>query len=286
MARLIFDLDGTLVHSAPTIAAAANGMLGEIGRTALPLAAVLGYVGHGMRRLVEDVLNETGGVPEAGVDHHLAIYRRIYFADPLTGTELYPGVAEALATLAAAGHDLALEFNQGQVPGIGRRLQDTLAAHGVPVPDQARVTPEGFGRGQVFGPVLRPQPGLGIPKGGDAALGRDAGPGQHRNAIGFAQGSDQARIEVRDIHLQENGRTGEIQRGSKCHVCSPPFLLFSCKRLNDTRFGLGRKTARIGLGEHAAALGDHTNGSSSPLPKTFLRALAWAGVSSATAYWA
>ena len=49
---------------------------------------------------------------------------------------------------------------------------------------------------------------------------------------------------------------------------------------------LGRKTARIGLGEHAAALGDHTNGSSSPLPKTFLRALAWAGVSSATAYWA
>ena len=39
MARLIFDLDGTLVHSAPTIAAAANGMLGEIGRTALPLAA-------------------------------------------------------------------------------------------------------------------------------------------------------------------------------------------------------------------------------------------------------
>lgn len=118
MARLIFDLDGTLVHSAPTIAAAANGMLGEIGRTALPLAAVLGYVGHGMRRLVEDVLNETGGVPEAGVDHHLAIYRRIYFADPLTGTELYPGVAEALATLAGAGHDLAVCTQKPDKPSL------------------------------------------------------------------------------------------------------------------------------------------------------------------------
>lgn len=118
MARLIFDLDGTLVHSAPTIAAAANGMLEEIGRATLPLAAVLGFVGHGMRRLVEDVLNDTGGVPEAGVDHHLTIYKRIYFADPLTGTEPYPGVAEALAQLVAAGHDLAVCTQKPDQPSL------------------------------------------------------------------------------------------------------------------------------------------------------------------------
>lgn len=108
MARLIFDLDGTLVHSAPTIAAAANGLLVGIGREPLPMSAILAHVGHGMRRLVEDVLSETGGVPSEGVDHHLAIYQRIYFADPLTGTEPYPGVAEALARLAAAGHGMAV----------------------------------------------------------------------------------------------------------------------------------------------------------------------------------
>lgn len=118
MARLIFDLDGTLVHSAPTIAAAANGMLTEIGREPLPLATILSYVGHGMRRLVQDVLTESGGVPEEGVDVHLTSYRRIYFADPLTGTEVYPGVSDALATLAAAGHGLAVCTQKPDAPAL------------------------------------------------------------------------------------------------------------------------------------------------------------------------
>jgi phosphoglycolate phosphatase len=118
MARLIFDLDGTLVHSAPTIAAAANGMLVEIGREPLPLAVILSYVGHGMRKLVQDVLNETGGVPEEGVDPHLTTYRRIYFADPLTGTEVYPGVRQALAKLAAAGHGLAVCTQKPDAPAL------------------------------------------------------------------------------------------------------------------------------------------------------------------------
>jgi len=108
MARLIFDLDGTLVHSVPTMAAAANAMLVDIGREAVPAGAVLGYVGHGMRRLVESLLEHGGGVPEGGVDAHLADYRRRYEADPLTGTEAYPGVAAALGALAAAGHGLAV----------------------------------------------------------------------------------------------------------------------------------------------------------------------------------
>jgi phosphoglycolate phosphatase len=64
MARVIFDLDGTLVDSAPTIAAAANALVAGMGREVLPIATVLGFVGHGMERLVTRVLEATGGVPE------------------------------------------------------------------------------------------------------------------------------------------------------------------------------------------------------------------------------
>jgi phosphoglycolate phosphatase len=108
MARVIFDLDGTLVDSAPTIAAAANALVAGLGREVLPIATVLGFVGHGMERLVTRVLEATGGMPEGGVAPHLARYRGIYEADPLSGTRVYAGVGEALGMLAAAGHGLGV----------------------------------------------------------------------------------------------------------------------------------------------------------------------------------
>jgi phosphoglycolate phosphatase len=116
MARLIFDLDGTLVHSAPTMAAAANAMLAELGRAPVPVATVLGFVGHGMRALVERLLEHSGGVPGGAVEPHLAAYRRRYDADPLTGTAAYPGVEAALAALAAAGHGLAVCTQKADAP--------------------------------------------------------------------------------------------------------------------------------------------------------------------------
>lgn len=108
MARLVFDLDGTLVHSAPTMTTAANAMLAGIGRGPATEDVVLGFVGHGMRRLVEKLLAATGGAPEAGVDACLGAYRRHYEADPVTGTVAYPGALAALSGLAAEGHGLAV----------------------------------------------------------------------------------------------------------------------------------------------------------------------------------
>lgn len=108
MARVIFDLDGTLVHSAPSIAAAANAVLAELGRRPVPVATVTGFVGHGMAALVERLLRHTGGVPADGVRPHLARYRAIYTANPVAGTRPYRGVAQALAQLAAAGHGIGV----------------------------------------------------------------------------------------------------------------------------------------------------------------------------------
>ena len=63
---LIFDLDGTLVDSAPDIADALNHTLGRIGRDPIPVSVVRGFVGAGLQTTLRRGLVATGGVPLGG----------------------------------------------------------------------------------------------------------------------------------------------------------------------------------------------------------------------------
>ncbi len=108
MARIIFDLDGTLVESAPSLASATNALLAELDRPQLSTATVTGFVGSGVVKLVERALEATGGVPATGLEGCVSRYKQIYFADPVTGTEPYPGVLAVLNDLAAEGHGLGV----------------------------------------------------------------------------------------------------------------------------------------------------------------------------------
>ncbi|MEO0912990.1 MAG: HAD hydrolase-like protein, partial [Pseudomonadota bacterium] len=102
MARLIFDLDGTLVHSLPALARAGNALLAELGRPPVTERTYRGYVGRGMAAQVTDLLAGSGGLPEPGLAPHLERFLEIYNADPITGCTLFPGAADALAVLAAS----------------------------------------------------------------------------------------------------------------------------------------------------------------------------------------
>jgi phosphoglycolate phosphatase len=117
MARIVFDLDGTLVESHASLASAANALLGELGRPPVSVDTCAGFVGHGVGKLVERVLEHTGGVP-AALEPHLARFREIYAADPVTGTVPYPGVPAALDALAAAGHGLAVCTQKPDAPAL------------------------------------------------------------------------------------------------------------------------------------------------------------------------
>lgn len=117
-ARLVFDLDGTLVHSAPTLAAAANALLGELGRPPLPVETCIGFVGHGAPRLVERVLEHSGGVPAGGLAPQVTRFRDIYEAEPVAGTTLYPNVAEILRGFEADGHGLAICTQKPDAPAL------------------------------------------------------------------------------------------------------------------------------------------------------------------------
>jgi phosphoglycolate phosphatase len=116
MARIIFDLDGTLVHSAPSLAAAGNRLLAELGRAPVDPAGYHRFLGRGMRAQVERLLGATGGIPGGDVVPHLARYRAIYDADPVSGTEPFIGVRNALDHLAASGHGLGVCTQKPDAP--------------------------------------------------------------------------------------------------------------------------------------------------------------------------
>ena len=120
MKAIIFDLDGTLVHSAPDIHAAANVMLSHAGRDPVTLEQVIGFVGNGIEKLVERCLRATGGVPE-DLTPHYAEMNRAYAKDLTTLTRLFDGVRE---TLDAIDVPMALCTNKPEVPA--RDLCDQL----------------------------------------------------------------------------------------------------------------------------------------------------------------
>lgn len=103
--RLICDLDGTLIDSAPALCAAGNTVLAALDRPPVSVETYKQFIGLGQRVQVERLLRHTGGIPGGDVAPWLARFRAAY--DP-TAAAPYPGAAEALRTLAAEGWRLAV----------------------------------------------------------------------------------------------------------------------------------------------------------------------------------
>ena len=140
---IVFDLDGTLIDSAPDIAAAVNTVLAESGRPELSLDDVRGMVGDGTRALVERAFAAAGGgrVPDgAAMAAPLARFRDIYEAGITERTTAYPGAAAALARLHGAGMRLGVCTNKPDRPartilsalGLSRYLHAVIGGDTTP----------------------------------------------------------------------------------------------------------------------------------------------------------
>ena len=106
-----FDLDGTLVDSAPDLAAAVNHVLATVGRGPLTVDSVRGMMGGGAQLMLERAIAAAGGAPEALETLYpmLVDYYATHIADL---TRPFPGVREALAALRARGVTLAIVTNK------------------------------------------------------------------------------------------------------------------------------------------------------------------------------
>ncbi len=106
---LLLDLDGTLVHSVPDLAAALNRLLAAHGRAGLSHAETAAMVGDGVARLVERAFAARGRVADSDT---VAEFSADYGAHSAVETAPYPGVAEALRSLAGEGWRLAVCTNK------------------------------------------------------------------------------------------------------------------------------------------------------------------------------
>jgi phosphoglycolate phosphatase len=93
---ILLDLDGTLLDTAPDMAAALNRLRQERGQQPLPFVSIRPFVSHGAATLVRV------GFPKAGEEELVELRARfleIYRQDVAVDTQLFPGFAEVLAAL-------------------------------------------------------------------------------------------------------------------------------------------------------------------------------------------
>jgi len=113
---LLFDLDGTLVDSAPDLALAINKMLSDVGRTNFSEDEIHGWVGNGARVLTERALSGSINIDKTlsanEVDDALVLFLAHYKANVCVNSVLYKGVKEGLLALKEAGCRLAVVTNK------------------------------------------------------------------------------------------------------------------------------------------------------------------------------
>jgi phosphoglycolate phosphatase len=109
---VLFDLDGTLLSTLPTITYHLNGALSAHGLGRITEENTREYIGNGARKLVTRAVNKGGVDDEALIGAVLSDYNRAYDTDPLSDTEPYEGIVSLVDRLYAEGYKLGVVTNK------------------------------------------------------------------------------------------------------------------------------------------------------------------------------
>ncbi len=115
MKAIIFDLDGTLVDSAPDIHAAANFLLKCEGKEKLDLETVVSFVGNGLPMLTKRVMRARG-LDLSDFDRCYDILADYYGNHAADLTQAYSGVMNALSVLKQQEYSLGICTNKQEEP--------------------------------------------------------------------------------------------------------------------------------------------------------------------------
>jgi phosphoglycolate phosphatase len=122
---IVFDLDGTLVDTAPDLINALNFILDREGLPAVPLASARNMIGAGARKLIERGLELEGraaSVPD--ITRLTADFIDYYAAHIADASRPFDGLEAALDELAGRGYRLAVCTNK--LEWLSKRLLDEL----------------------------------------------------------------------------------------------------------------------------------------------------------------
>lgn len=114
--RVVFDLDGTLIDSAPEIHRVAQEVLAEHGLAPIDYPQVRGFIGNGVPVLVARILAAQGQPPDGALHAQFCERFLSKYEEAFDLTTLYPNVAAMLEALAAEGFTLAICTNKPEAP--------------------------------------------------------------------------------------------------------------------------------------------------------------------------
>ena len=122
---IVFDLDGTLVDTAPDLISALNVVLDREGLPPVPLDSARNMIGAGARKLIERGLEVEGRAATVSDIERMTRDFIAYYADHIAeGSRPFEGLEGALDALAARGCRLAVCTNK--LEWLSKRLLDQL----------------------------------------------------------------------------------------------------------------------------------------------------------------
>jgi phosphoglycolate phosphatase len=122
---IVFDLDGTLVDTAPDLAATLNAVLVREGLSAMPFDRIRATIGRGARSMIERSLAaQAQDFTTRDIDRLYAAFIEHYAAHIADRSQPFPGVEAALDELSAHGYRFAVCTNK--LEALSRRLLDAL----------------------------------------------------------------------------------------------------------------------------------------------------------------
>ncbi len=114
--HIIFDLDGTLIDSAPDLCKSVNLMLTHLGKKRFGLKVVRKWIGNGARVLVHRALSGSKevdlNIDDKIIDDGLEIFFGYYEKNLCVETKLYDGVKETLEYLYDKHYALSIATNK------------------------------------------------------------------------------------------------------------------------------------------------------------------------------
>ena len=122
---LVFDLDGTLVDTAPDLVASTNHVLDHLGLPRVDETSLRPYVGHGAKHMIEKAIGPLGeDLSEAQHADLLALYLDYYGAHIADTSRPFEGIVPLLEKFKVGGMRLAVCTNK--MEGMSRLLLDAL----------------------------------------------------------------------------------------------------------------------------------------------------------------